>query len=55
MPVSHQQNRPLDHTDALKTQSCQIFLGTILQNGKNIPKCPQNIPDGHKTYEMAVK
>jgi hypothetical protein len=29
-------------------QGCQIFLGTTYQNGKNIPKLPQNIPNDHK-------
>jgi hypothetical protein len=28
-------------------QGCQICLGTIYQNGKNIPKWPQIIPKGH--------
>jgi hypothetical protein len=29
-------------------QGCQIFLGTTDQNGKNIPKWTQNIPNAHK-------
>jgi hypothetical protein len=36
-------------------QGCQIFLGTTYQNGNKLPKSPQNIPNGHKIYEMAVK
>jgi hypothetical protein len=36
-------------------QGCHIFLGTTYKNCKNMPKCLQNIPDGHKIYQMAVK
>jgi hypothetical protein len=36
-------------------QGCQIFVDTTYQNGKNIPKWKQNIPIGHKIYEMAIK
>jgi hypothetical protein len=37
------------------SQGCQIFLGTTYQNRENIPKQPQNIPNGHKIYAIAVK
>jgi hypothetical protein len=33
----------------------QIFLGATHQNGKNTPKCAQNIPNGHKINQMVVK
>jgi hypothetical protein len=43
-------------------QGCQIFLGTTYQNRKQIYqittkhiKCPQNIPNVHKTYQMPVQ
>jgi hypothetical protein len=36
-------------------QGCQIFHGTIYQNGEKYTKLPQNIPNGHKIYQMAVK
>jgi hypothetical protein len=29
-------------------QGCQIFLGTIYQNGEKYTKLPQNIPNGYK-------
>jgi hypothetical protein len=29
-------------------QGCQIFLGTMYQNGKIYAKLPQNIPNGRK-------
>jgi hypothetical protein len=36
-------------------QGCQIFLGPEYQNGENYTKLPQNIPNGHKIFPMAVK
>jgi hypothetical protein len=36
-------------------QGCQIFLGATYQNGKNVPKWPQNIPNGCKIDEMSIK
>jgi hypothetical protein len=36
-------------------KGCQIFLGTTHQKGKKYTKEPQNIPNGHKIYRMAVK
>jgi hypothetical protein len=43
-------------------QGCQIFLGATHQNGKiyqilshKIYQWPQNIPNGHKIYQMATK
>jgi hypothetical protein len=36
-------------------QGCQIFLGTVYQNGEKYSKLPQNIPDVHKIYQMAEK
>jgi hypothetical protein len=36
-------------------QGCQIFLGKTYQNGKNYTKLPQNIPNVHKLFQMAVK
>jgi hypothetical protein len=35
-------------------QGCQIFLVTSYQNGKNIPKRRQNLPNDHKIYHMAL-
>jgi hypothetical protein len=40
---------------AASDQGCQIFLGITYQNGKNIPKRPQNIPNGYKIYQITVK
>jgi hypothetical protein len=34
---------------------CQIFLDTIYQKEKKYTKLPQNIPNGHKMYQMALK
>jgi hypothetical protein len=39
---------------ALK-QGCQIFIAATNQSGKNIPKWPRDIPNGHETYQMFVK
>jgi hypothetical protein len=36
-------------------QGCQIFLGPNYQNGIKYTKCPQNIPNGHKIFPMAIK
>jgi hypothetical protein len=36
-------------------QGCQIFLSTTYQNGGEYIKLPQNIPNVHKVYQMAVK
>jgi hypothetical protein len=36
-------------------QGCQTFLGTTYQNGKNAQKLPQNMPNVHKIFQMAVK
>jgi hypothetical protein len=36
-------------------QGCQIFLGPKYQNGGKYTKLPQNIPNGHKLFPMAVK
>jgi hypothetical protein len=36
-------------------QGCQILLGTTYQNVEKNTKGPQNIPNGHKAYEMVVK
>jgi hypothetical protein len=33
----------------------RFFLGATYQNGKNVPKWPQNIPNGHKFFQIAVK
>jgi hypothetical protein len=35
-------------------QGCQIFLGTKYKTGRNIPNDPQNIPNGHEIFTMAV-
>jgi hypothetical protein len=35
-------------------QGCQIFFGTTYQNGEKYTKQPQNVPNGHKIYHMAV-
>jgi hypothetical protein len=37
------------------TQCCQIFLGSIYPNREKYTKSPQNIPDGHEMYQMAIK
>jgi hypothetical protein len=36
-------------------QGCQIFLGTLYQNGGKYTKWPQNIPNDHKIYQMTTK
>jgi hypothetical protein len=44
-------------------QGCQIFIATIHQKGKNMPKLQQNVPKGHKVgipngcklFQMALK
>jgi hypothetical protein len=38
-----------------RRQGCQIFLGTIYQNGVKYTKWSQNIPIGHKIFPMVVK
>jgi hypothetical protein len=35
-------------------QGCQIILGTKYQNGEKYTKRPQNTPNGHKLFPMAV-
>jgi hypothetical protein len=35
-------------------QGCQIFLGTLYQNGENIPNDNKNIPNGHEISQMPV-
>jgi hypothetical protein len=36
-------------------QGCQIFLGPKYQNVGKYTKLPQNIPNGHNIFPMAVK
>jgi hypothetical protein len=36
-------------------QGCQIFLGPKYQNREKYTKLPQNTPNGHKTFPMAIK
>jgi hypothetical protein len=36
-------------------QGCQICPGTTYQNGEKYTKLVQNIPNGHKNYQLAVK
>jgi hypothetical protein len=36
-------------------QGCQILLGATYQNGENFTKWPQNMPNDHETYQMAMK
>jgi hypothetical protein len=36
-------------------QGCQIFIGPKYQNGEKYTKLPQNIPNGHKIFPMAIK
>jgi hypothetical protein len=36
-------------------KGCQIFRGTIYQNGGKYTKWPQNIPNCHKIYQIALK
>jgi hypothetical protein len=36
-------------------QGCQIFIGPKYQNGGKYTKFPQNIPNGHKIFPMAIK
>jgi hypothetical protein len=38
-----------------RQQGCQMFLGTTYQNGEKCTKWPQDIPNGHKIYQMAMK
>jgi hypothetical protein len=40
---------------ACEIQGCQIFLGTKYQNLEKYTTRPQNIPNGHKIFPMAVK
>jgi hypothetical protein len=47
-------NQVSRETAALK-QGCQILLGPKYQNGEKCTKLPQNIPNGHKIFPMAVK
>jgi hypothetical protein len=42
-------------TGLVMEQGCQIFLATEYQNGVKYTKLPQNIPNGHKIFPMAVK
>jgi hypothetical protein len=32
----------------------RFFLGQYTKTRKNIPKRPQNVPNGYKIYEMAI-
>jgi hypothetical protein len=50
-------SRPVKLTHAKQTPhpGCQIFLGPKKQNGEKCTKLPQNIPNGHKIFSMAVK
>jgi hypothetical protein len=48
-------HKPLDSKASCVAQGCQIFLGTKYQNGEKYTKLPQNIPNGHKIFAMAVK
>jgi hypothetical protein len=36
-------------------QGCQIFIGLKYQNGEKYTRLPQNIPNGHKIFPIAVK
>jgi hypothetical protein len=36
-------------------QGRQIFLDTTYQNGEKYTKRPQNIPNGHKVYQISIK
>jgi hypothetical protein len=36
-------------------QGCQIFISPKYQSGEKLTKLPQNIPNGHKIFPMAVK
>jgi hypothetical protein len=36
-------------------QGCQIFLGPKYQNVEKYSKLPQNIPNTHKIFPIAVK
>jgi hypothetical protein len=49
------QRRPAVDKAWSQEQGCQIFLGPKYQNGGNYTKVPQNIPNGHKIFPMAVK
>jgi hypothetical protein len=40
---------------ASRSQGCQIFVGTLYQNGGKYTKSPQNIPCDQKMYLMGVK
>jgi TPR repeat protein len=36
-------------------QGCQIFLGAKYQNGEKFTEKRENLPNGHKIYQKAVK
>jgi hypothetical protein len=36
-------------------QGCQISLAARCQNGENLTKWPQYIPNGHETYQKFAK
>jgi hypothetical protein len=38
-----------------RMQGCQIFLVPKYPNEENYTKLPQNVPNGHKIFPMAVK
>jgi hypothetical protein len=48
-------NRYASNSCATAGQGCQIFLGTIDQHREKYTKLPQNIPNFHKIYQIAVK
>jgi hypothetical protein len=39
---------------SLHDHGCQIFLGPKYQNGEKYRKFPQNIPNGHKIFPVAL-
>jgi hypothetical protein len=61
MEANKSFDRPFHSHKPIHKQGCQIFLGTTYQNGKkyqlinNVYKWPQNIPNGSKIYQMAIK
>jgi hypothetical protein len=38
-----------------RKQGCQIYINKTNQNDEKWTQLPQNIPNGHKIYQMATK
>jgi hypothetical protein len=53
-PRGEVKNRP-SGLQRPSEQGCHIFLGPKYQYREKYTKLPQNIPNGHKIFPMAVK